>query len=212
MRGEAKEEGESRPETWGLEWPRSTASALVLSHWVIRREGREAQPYAHFKYKSTMRIFSLTICIRNDLLAKHLNWIVQCHLYCHQTCPLSMMSLPMFFSSQRQKTESYKWSARLKSRHPWQRGLVRFSYRKWTEIPLTSSTVSEVSFWNLMLSIFARNGCDEEEWVLMSRQPQVIRVGFTTTDNPPFWNMAWTKNKKLKKKNKKKVIWSKMND
>lgn len=159
MRGEAKEEGESRPETWGLEWPRSTASALVLSHWVIRREGREAQPYAHFKYKSTMRIFSLTICIRNDLLAKHLNWIVQCHLYCHQTCPLSMMSLPMFFSSQRQKTESYKWSARLKSRHPWQRGLVRFSYRKWTD---TTDIIH--CFWSLFLKPYVEHFCEEWMW------------------------------------------------
>lgn len=96
-------------------------------------------------------------------------------------------------------TENYKWSATLTSRHPWQRWLVRFSYRpytKWREILRTSATVSEVSCWSLKLSIFARNVRDEEGWVLMSRQPQVIRVGFTTTDNPPFWNTPWPKHKK----------------
>lgn len=104
----------------------------------------------------------------------------------------------MSFSSQTM-TENYKWSATLTSRHPWQRWLARFSYRpytKWREIPRTSANVSEVSCWSHKLSIFARNGCDKEGWVLMSRQPQVIRVGFSTTDNPPFWNTAWPKNKK----------------
>lgn len=107
----------------------------------------------------------------------------------------------MSFSSQTQMTESYKWSATLTSRHPWQRWLVRFSYRpyrKWTEIPQPLFLKS--LFESLKMSIFARNGCDEEGWVLMSRQPQVIRVGFTTTDNPPFWNTAWPKNKRLGKK------------
>lgn len=72
MRGEAKEEGESLPETWGLEWPRSTASALVLSLSHTARRERDTQTNARFKYKSTMRIFSLMTYIRNDLLAKQI--------------------------------------------------------------------------------------------------------------------------------------------